>query len=102
MRIIAREVTMRQFRCRLLVPLIVSFGAAGPSAMAAEEKPPDPMTIVTSKEKLGRKWSDAQRVDDCKVPEQFKTQDRPDTCAESGADSRKPSHAKDSVPLPAD
>jgi len=35
----------------------------------------------TGKERLGNKWSDEQRIDNCKVPaEKRGTKPRPDTC----------------------
>jgi len=44
-----------------------------------QELPPPPMQ--TGKERLGRKWSDEQRVDNCKVPpEKRGTKQRPDAC----------------------
>ena len=41
--------------------------------------PPEPLTL---KERLSEKWSDEQRVDNCKVPlDKRGPRPRPDTCA---------------------
>ena len=38
-------------------------------------------TVLTGKERLGRKWMDEQRVDNCKVPiDKRGTKPRRDTC----------------------
>ena len=45
------------------------------------EKPP---TVLTGKERLGKKWMDEQRIDNCKVPiDQQGTRPRPDTCSQT-------------------
>jgi len=58
-------------------------GASGDgSAQAATIQPAGP--VRTSKERLGDKWSDEQRVDNCKVPTDKRgPKPRPDTCAEA-------------------
>jgi hypothetical protein len=58
-------------------------GASGDgSAPAATTQPTGP--VRTSKERLGNKWSDEQRVDNCKVPPDKRgPKPRPDTCAEA-------------------
>jgi hypothetical protein len=39
---------------------------------------------VTGKERLGDKWTDEQRVDNCKVPPDKRgTKPRPDTCSDA-------------------
>jgi len=41
-----------------------------------------PAPARTGKERLGNKWSDEQRVDNCKVPaEKRGSKQRPDTCS---------------------
>ena len=51
------------------------------SAQAATAQPAGP--VRTSKERLGDKWSDEQRVDNCKVPPDKRgPKQRPDTCPE--------------------
>ena len=58
-------------------------GASGDgSAQTATSQPAGP--VRTSKERLGDKWSDEQRVDNCKVPPDKRgPKPRPDTCAEA-------------------
>jgi hypothetical protein len=74
----------------LAVALAVSAAYAQPltgtngdgAAQAATTQPAGP--VRTSKERLGEKWSDEQRVDNCKVPpEKRGPKPRPDTCAEA-------------------
>jgi hypothetical protein len=61
-------------------------GASGDAAaQAATTQPAGP--VRTSKERLGNKWSDEQRVDNCKVPPDKRgPKPRPDTCAEAVTD----------------
>ena len=41
-----------------------------------------PSKVLTGKERLGPKWMDEQRVDNCKVPiDKRGTKSRPDTCS---------------------
>jgi hypothetical protein len=50
-----------------------------PSATSAATPQSDTLTL---KERLGAKWKDEQRVDNCKVPpEKRGTKPRPDSCA---------------------
>jgi len=43
---------------------------------------PVPSRILTGKERLGEKWMDEQRIDNCKVPvDKRGTKPRPDACA---------------------
>ena len=52
------------------------------SAQAAITQPVGP--VRTSKERLGDKWSDEQRVDNCKVPPDKRgPKPRPETCSEA-------------------
>ena len=70
---------------RLLAPLIlVAFTAAA----TAQERPRnatsarDAPAILTGKERLGRKWTDEQRIDNCNVPiDKRGTKPRPSECA---------------------
>jgi len=42
---------------------------------------------LTGKERLGNKWMDEQRVDNCKVPiDRRGTKPRPDTCSHASAE----------------
>jgi hypothetical protein len=65
---------------RQSVGLIIALGLALPGlalpAIAQNERPLDPPTsnstvqqkTLTGKERLGRKWMDEQRIDNCNVP----------------------------------
>jgi hypothetical protein len=53
---------------------------------SAASLPPEGTTpssrVLTGKERLGEKWKDEQRVDNCNVPiDKRGTRPRPDTCA---------------------
>lgn len=71
-------------RCQgLLIPLLlVSFMS---SASAEDRKAGSPSALpqadLTGKERLGRKWTDEQRIDNCKVPiDKRGTKPRPSAC----------------------
>jgi len=50
----------------------------------SQASPPAPLT---GKERLGEKWTDEQRVNNCKVPANRRGKKlRPDTCANKAAD----------------
>jgi len=54
--------------------------AAAPTPEATSPSPP--LRVLTGKERLGEKWMDEQRIDNCKVPiDKRGTQPRPDTCS---------------------
>jgi hypothetical protein len=47
---------------------------------------PEESKVLTGKERLGNKWMDEQRVDNCKVPiDRRGTKPRPDTCSHAPA-----------------
>jgi hypothetical protein len=53
-------------------------GPQNPQAALPAELPP----MLTGKERLGRKWTDEQRIDNCNVPiDKRGTKPRPSTCA---------------------
>ena len=53
--------------------------AAGPSAVTGQ--PASPPEVLTGKERLGEKWKDEQRIDNCNVPlDKRGPKPRPDTC----------------------
>jgi hypothetical protein len=55
-----------------------------PHTASATEAPP----TLTGKERLGRKWTDEQRIDNCNVPiDKRGTKPRPSTCARALAGS---------------
>jgi hypothetical protein len=48
---------------------------------------PEETKVRTGKERLGNKWMDEQRVDNCKVPvDKRGTKPRPDTCSHAPAE----------------
>jgi hypothetical protein len=50
-------------------------------------QPPEEPKVLTGKERLGNKWMDEQRVDNCKVPiDKRGTKPRPDTCSHAPAE----------------
>jgi hypothetical protein len=71
--------------------LIALFVAGFALSASAEERLPDHAASgatsppLTGKERLGRKWMDEQRIDNCKVPlEKRGPKPRPDTCVPTG------------------
>lgn len=75
---------MPLFLVALLLSLSLVLGAASP--LRAEQQPAPPgetSETLTGKERLGPKWTDEQRVDNCGVPpERRGTKPRPDDCGE--------------------
>jgi hypothetical protein len=54
--------------------------AATPPDAQSEEPP----KVLTGKERLGEKWTDEQRVDNCRVPvDKRGAKPRPDACSDS-------------------
>lgn len=63
----------------------------GPSAaQAGDAAEPKTISTITGKERLGRKWSDEQRIDDCHVPEEYRTKERPNIRSDQTTASAKP------------
>lgn len=67
--------------------MCLAFGAAAQdrspdlAASNAASLPSNTPAALTGKERLGRKWMDEQRIDNCKVPiEKRGTRPRPGTC----------------------
>ena len=59
-------------------------GSQKPQAVSPAEVPP----VLTGKERLGRKWTDEQRIDNCNVPIAMRgTKPRPSDCAVSSTGS---------------
>lgn len=53
-----------------------------PPSPSAASLPPSTSTTLTGKERLGGKWMDEQRIDNCKVPADKRgLKLRPSTCA---------------------
>ena len=89
------------FASRLTLALSVLLFLAASDAMLAQEGPQtgrdegrvshasqapspsaDPPAARTGKERLGKKWMDEQRLDNCKIPlDKRGTKFRPDTCS---------------------
>jgi hypothetical protein len=79
-------------RALLAALLSIGFGA---SASSQETKPPAPLAqraapsidaprVLTGKERLGPKWTDEQRVDNCNVPvEKRGSKPRPSACTQA-------------------
>jgi hypothetical protein len=68
----------------LLIPLLLASFMSG--AWAEDRKPGDgpsapPHRVLTGKERLGPKWTDEQRIDNCHVPiDKRGTKPRPSAC----------------------
>jgi hypothetical protein len=65
-----------------LLAIFLSLPAAAQDGPAASDPSgPSPPERLTGKERLGRKWMDEQRIDNCKVPiEKRGTRPRPSAC----------------------
>ena len=77
---------------RIAMGTLLAAAPAGASVCAAGEtnRLDAPSSTLTIKERLGRKASDEQRVDNCKVPpEQRGPKPRPDDCGETTATGAK-------------
>jgi len=64
--------------------LVVGLTSASPAqdARPNQAAPVSPSPSLTGKERLGRKWTDEQRIDNCNVPiDKRGTRPRPSTCA---------------------
>jgi hypothetical protein len=79
-----QETAMGSLRQGLLIPLLLVSFMSG--ASAADRKPGDSPSalsrpVLTGKERLGPKWTDEQRIDNCKVPvDKRGTKPRPSAC----------------------
>ena len=93
-------------RFRPMLALSVSLVLGASPAILAQEKPrtdgeearvshaqqasspsPDSPGVLTGKERLGKKWMDEQRMDNCKIPlDKRGTKPRPDSCSPRAAD----------------
>jgi hypothetical protein len=65
----------------LAQPVSAQVGPTNQPATDAATLPSNAPAVLTGKERLGRKWMDEQRIDNCKVPidKRGKTP-RPSTC----------------------
>jgi hypothetical protein len=86
---------MKAFVCALLAPLVfIGFAGSAPAQQSNQDKPPVPVAALpaspppapglrTGKERLGPKWTDEQRIDDCNVPVEKRGRPRPVACTQS-------------------
>ena len=86
---------MKAFARVLLASLLATGSAISASAQQSnQDKPPasvasHPETppfvprVLTGKERLGPKWTDEQRIDDCNVPVEKRGKLRPTACRQS-------------------
>jgi hypothetical protein len=91
---------MRFMFTRLVASTVVITATALPAALAGDQtdsgrghasdqvvERPEESKVLTGKERLGNKWMDEQRVDNCKVPvDKRGTKPRPDTCSHAPAE----------------
>jgi hypothetical protein len=75
---------MRFMLRQAIAPAFAIVVAASTSVFAqplADDRAPATPTVLTGKERLGRKWMDEQRIDNCKVPiDKRGLKLRPDIC----------------------
>ena len=76
-------------RSLLVLLIIVDFGLSAiaqdrqldPATPSTASVPADAPSSLTGKERLGRKWNDEQRIDNCHVPiDKRGTRPRPTSC----------------------
>jgi hypothetical protein len=80
------ELGMYSFFCRGLLASLLMIRFAFPAS--AQDRQPDPPRPLTGKERLGGKWMDEQRIDNCNVPlDKRGTKPRPSICAHASAGS---------------
>jgi hypothetical protein len=76
---------MRAWYLGLLGALLVAgltSSAFAQDARPGQVAPPSPSPSLTGKERLGRKWMDEQRIDNCNVPPDKRgTRPRSSSCA---------------------
>ncbi len=83
------EQIMRPY-CQFLLASVLAMGVV--LSASAKDRLPDPVrphvessdtpATLTGKERLGRKWTDEQRIDNCNVPTDKRgTKPRPSACA---------------------
>ena len=63
------------------IALCLASPVAAESGVHPKPVPEPPASILTGKERLGPKWTDEQRIDNCKVPEDKRgSRPRPTLC----------------------
>lgn len=81
---------MKSFSCVLLAALLSgNFASSAFSQdLKKEHSPSGAQRVLTGKERLGRKWTDEQRIDNCNVPlDKRGSKPRPSACTQSSAGS---------------
>ena len=64
-----------------IIALCIASPVAAESGVHPTTLPMRPTSTLTGKERLGPKWTDEQRIDNCKVPEDKRgTRPRPTVC----------------------
>ena len=79
-------ISMRAFDRALLAALLCIGLAASASSQGAKQSKPrsDGGRMLTGKERLGQKWTDEQRIDNCNVPvDKRGTKPRPSACSQT-------------------
>ncbi len=78
---------MRAFDRALLAALLsigLAAAASSQEAKQGQHRAADAPRILTGKERLGQKWTDEQRVDNCNVPlDKRGTRPRPSACSQT-------------------
>jgi hypothetical protein len=81
MLLLAKGVIVTSFVAAVLTPMGLgaeTMGHSGAGVIAPSAAPAQ----LTGKERLGEKWKDEQRIDNCKVPlDKQGSKPRPDTCS---------------------
>ena len=91
---LSKQLIAQTFVALILVPVAIDAQAV-PPANANQEgtnatTPADGAVQFTGKERLGEKWEDEQRINNCKVPFGKRgTKPRPDSCAHRRGDARE-------------
>lgn len=64
-----------------VITLCLASPVAAENGVHPKPAPMRPTSALTGKERLGPKWTDEQRIDDCRVPEDKRgTRPRPPLC----------------------
>ena len=83
---LARQIMQAWFRATFVLLLLIGRAPTmsaqeGPAGRATPTIAPPSNGTTTGKERLGRKWMDEQRIDNCKVPIDMRgTRPRPGSC----------------------
>jgi hypothetical protein len=76
-----QETAMGSLRQEFLIPLLLVGFVSGASAGDRKPDGNPSRPVLTGKERLGPKWTDEQRIDNCKVPiDKRGAKPRPSAC----------------------